>query len=90
MKINYYGSLREHTGEAGIAWEAAAVDLEELLDALSARYGEAFRRIVLNEGEIGAGVTVLINGRDARGLGGLSAPLSPRDTVYLLPMAGGG
>ena len=90
MKISYYGSLREHTGETGFAWETPAASLGDLLNALSDRYGEGFRALVLSGGELSPGITALINGRDARQLGGLAAPLAPGDSVFLLPLAGGG
>ena len=51
--------------------------LGELLRALSARYGPAFRRWVLDQDELGQVVLIVINGHDARHQGGINARLSP-------------
>lgn len=90
MKIRYFATVRDLTGEVEVQWDRPSATLQELLLGLSVRYGDEFQRLVLNEGKLGQGVVVLINGRDARRMGGVDAQLSPQDTIFLLPLAGGG
>ena len=79
MRVRLFAALRELAGTAVLDVEPAVADVGELLDTLSARYGEDFDRIM------SAG-TVIVDGETAR----RSRPLSPDDDVALLPPVSGG
>jgi MoaD family protein len=90
MKVRYYGNLRVCAGEPEVDLDKPIDTLEALLGELSERYGEAFRRQVFEGFQIADGLTILINGKNARQYGGLMATLDRDDTVHLLsPIAGG-
>jgi molybdopterin synthase sulfur carrier subunit len=90
MQIRFFATIRECTGESEIQWDQPAATVGELLRALSARYGPSFRRWVLEDGDLGKAILVVINGHDARHEGGIDAPLRPDDTVAIFPMIAGG
>ncbi len=91
MQILFFATLRGCTGVSALRWDEPTATLGELLRALSARYGPGFRRWVLEEGDLGSAVLVVINGHDSRHQGGIHAPLHPGDTVAIFPaIAGGG
>ena len=85
MQIRFFANIRECTGESEIRWDESAATLGELLRALSARYGPSFRRWVLEDGDLGKAILVVINGHDSRHEGGIHAPLQPLNAV-LLPL----
>jgi len=90
MQILFFASIRGLTGEKEIRWESATPVLCDLLRELSARYGPAFRRWVLEGDELGKAVLIQINGHDARHEGGVSAPLKPDDVIAIFPAIAGG
>jgi molybdopterin synthase sulfur carrier subunit len=90
MQIRFFATIRECTGVSELHWDAPAATLGELLRALSTRYGPDFRRWVLEEGNLGSDVVVVINGHDSRHHGGVRAPLQPDDTIAIFPMIAGG
>jgi MoaD family protein len=79
MRVRLFAALRELAGTGVLEIEPVAADVGELLDALSARYGENFDRIM------SAG-TVVVDGQTA----GRSRPLAPDAEVALLPPVSGG
>jgi len=60
-----------------------AVTLDQALDELSCRFGDAFTRT------LGA-VIVLVNGRRILAGSTAAVPLRPGDTIELIPMIAGG
>ncbi|MEM4311865.1 MAG: MoaD family protein [Nitrososphaerales archaeon] len=65
--------------------------LREIIEELSAQFGEDFRERILNEkDELQNFIRVFINDKDVRFLGGLSAEVKDGDVVMLLPAIGGG
>ena len=90
MVVRFFASLREFTGEAALPCAAPAADLGELLETLSARYGPGFRRAVLDGRRLAPAVMVLINGHNARFVGGTEAPLQAGDEIAIFPPLGGG
>ncbi len=90
MQIRFFATIRECTGVSEIRWDEPTATLGELLRALSARYGPAFRRWVLEEDGLGSAVLVVINGHDSRHHGGIHAPLHPDDLIAIFPMIAGG
>jgi MoaD family protein len=79
MRVRLFAALRELAGTGVLEIEPVAADVGELLDALSARYGENFDRIM------SAG-TVVVDGQTAQ----RSRPLDPDAEVALLPPVSGG
>jgi len=90
VQILFFATIREITKEKEMRWTAPAPTLGDLLRDLSARYGPAFQRWVLEGGELGKVSLILINGQDARHRGGINAPLTPDDTVAIFPAIAGG
>ena len=90
MQVRFFATIREITGTSEIRWDAPAGSLGELLQALSARYGPAFRRWVLEGDDLGAAILIVINGHDARHQGGIQARLRPDDTIAIFPAIAGG
>ena len=80
MRVRLFAALREIAGSSSVdANVADSSDAEAVLDALTAAYGDEFRRIAR------AG-TLVVNGEPA----GWDHPLSPGDEVALLPPVSGG
>ncbi len=90
MQVRFFAAIRECAGVSEIRWEEPVATLGELLRALSARYGPAFRRWVLEEDDLGQSVLVVLNGHDARHHGGIDAALHPEDTIAIFPTIAGG
>lgn len=92
MAVYFLSSVQEHArGEksfdADFGDGAGQVrDLNGLIDALGARYGEDFREFILGHGNC----FFLVNGGGIATTGGLSTPLSPGDKVEILPFVHGG
>jgi sulfur-carrier protein len=90
MQIRFFATIREITGKSEIRWDEPTPTLKELLLALSARYGPAFRGWVLEKDDLGKTVLVVINGHDSRHQGGIHTPLHPDDVVAIFPAIAGG
>jgi len=90
MQIRFFATIRECAGVSEIRWDEPTATLGELLHKLSARYGPAFRRWVLEDDDLGKAVIVVINGRDSRHQGGIHASLHPDDMIAIFPMIAGG
>ncbi|AKX93467.1 MoaD family protein [Neomoorella thermoacetica] len=89
MQVELLSFLQRAAGESRVDIDAATV--RELLAALSSRYGETFRRQLLTaDGQLKAGIAILINGRNINFLQGLDTPLNPRDKATIIPPAAGG
>lgn len=90
MRVRFFALLRKDTG-TGLAEVSAAEDVGGLLAALSARFGPAFDRWVIDEnGDLRPDIIVLVNGRNVRFLGGLRTPLKEDDEVAIFPPVAGG
>jgi MoaD family protein len=90
MQVRFFATIRECTGVSEIRWDEPTATLRELLHALSARYGPAFRRWVLEKDDLGKMVLVVINGHDSRHQGGIDTRLHPDDTIAIFPAIAGG
>lgn len=90
MQIRFFATIREITGASEICWDEPTPTLKELLLALSARYGPAFRGWVLENDDLGKTVLVVINGHDSRHQGGIHTPLHLDDIVAIFPAIAGG
>lgn len=86
VKVRFFATFREVTGcqEAS----ADASDLSDLLDSLSLRYGTPFQRLVHDRAA--DTFVVMVNGRNAAQLQGLSTDLADGDDVSLFPPISGG
>jgi molybdopterin synthase sulfur carrier subunit len=90
MKIRYFARIRELTGENEVEWDKPANTLGMLMRDLADHYGQGFRRRVLAGDGLSSTIIVLVNGYDARHLGGADASLHPDDTISIFPPIGGG
>lgn len=77
MKVRLFAALREIAGDAHV--DATGHSVGEIVDALSARYGERFAQIA----EVGSFV---VNGERAT----RDTPIAEGDEVALLPPVSGG
>lgn len=89
VKVRFFSFIRRAVGTAEV--EAGAEDVGALIEALSLRFGPAFRDHVIEApGRLRHDVTVLVNGRNIHFLAGLDTPLRPGDEVVFIPPAAGG
>lgn len=87
--VTFYGALAKITGEKSV--EVSGSILEEVINALSAKYGEQFDdRIYDQKGKLRRFVNVYVNGRDIRFLDHLNTQLNEGDKVSVVPAVGGG
>ncbi|HYB44569.1 MAG TPA: MoaD/ThiS family protein [Candidatus Methylomirabilis sp.] len=90
MRILFFATIRQCVGASEIKWDEATGTLRDLLEKLSVRYGPEFRRWVLDKNELGKTVILVVNGQDARHVGGVETPLHPDDTIAIFPAIAGG
>jgi sulfur-carrier protein len=90
VTVSYFATLRDVTGKPREDWREPAPTVGDLLRELSERYGHEFERWVLDRGDLGKFVIVLVNGRDIRQLQLLATPLAATDEVVIFPPVGGG
>lgn len=99
VKVRFFSFIRRALGTAES--EAEAGDVRALIEALSLRFGPAFRDQVIEvpgrlrddvtgHAVIRHDVTVLVNGRNIHFLAGLDTSLRPGDEVVFIPPAAGG
>jgi sulfur-carrier protein len=92
MKVNFYATLRQITGQKTVEFDLpAGSTVQQLLNTVLVTY-PALRDDLLDEnGRLYRHVHLFINGRDAPFLeDGLSTILTPTDKVDLFPAVGGG
>jgi molybdopterin synthase sulfur carrier subunit len=65
-------------------------NVRDLLAGLAGRYGEAFRKEALEDGDVSGRVIVMVNGRAIAHTGWGNTPLADGDTVAVFPIIGGG
>lgn len=89
VEVALFGNLAKIAGEKRTLVDASM--LGEVLNALAAKYGEAFRNRIYDENDRPRRfINIYINGRDARFLEGLGTKLNDDDKVSLVPAVGGG
>ncbi|MFX1562755.1 MAG: ubiquitin-like small modifier protein 1 [Promethearchaeota archaeon] len=89
ITVRFFTSIRALTGSKEIQIEATSI--QELIDLLTARYGEKFRQMLLEkDGSLKNYFHILVNGRHVRLLKGLQTPLAENDIVAIFPPIGGG
>lgn len=92
MKINFYATLRQITGQKTVEFDLeAGITVQQLLDAVLARYPDMRDDLLDENGRLYGHVHLFINGRDAPYLDdGLETIIKPGDKVDLFPAVGGG
>jgi len=90
MKVELYATLRMAAKESGFEMDPPG-DVRALFEELAGRYGDGILEGLRNaEGELAAGVIILVNGVNVHSLEGLDTRLEPQDTVAIFPPIGGG
>ena len=81
--------LRASTGgEKEVSAEGTNVG--EVLDALAEAHSETRSQLFGDDGSLNRYVNVYLNDEDVRVLDGLDTPVSPQDTLVILPAMAGG
>ena len=89
VEVRVPAPLRVHTqGEKVVQGNGATV--AELIDDLDRRFPGIRTGLFESPGQLRRFVNVYVNDEDIRYLGRLDAPLSPGDTVSILPAVAGG
>ena len=89
VEVRVPGPLRVHTqGEKVVEGDGSTV--AELLDDLDRRYPGVRTGLFESSGELRRFVNIYVNDEDIRYLGRLQTPLSPGDSVSILPAVAGG
>ena len=90
MKVMYFANLRDITGKKEEVWPQPEATVGDLIRDLVVRYGHAFERWVMKDGDLWALVIILVNGHDVRQLQRFATVLAPADVVVIFPPMGGG
>jgi len=89
VEVRVPGPLRVHTqGEKVVRGDGSTV--AELLDDLDRQYPGVRTGLFESSGELRRFVNIYVNDEDIRYLGRLETPLSPGDSVSILPAVAGG
>lgn len=70
--------------------EASGTTVQEVLDDLVNQYPLVKERLFRPDGDINRFINVYVNHEDIRFLSGRLTPVSPTDTICILPMIAGG
>jgi sulfur-carrier protein len=92
MKVNFFATLRDITGQKTVEFEnAEGSTVGHLVEAVISRY-PSMREVLLNqEGDLYGHVHVFINGRDVPFLENkMETIIKPSDSVNIFPAVGGG
>ncbi|HHY36720.1 MAG TPA: MoaD/ThiS family protein [Firmicutes bacterium] len=89
MKVKFFASIRDCAGvkEDTVAFSGT---VGELLQFLSKRYGDSFRKAVLAGDQVSDRVIILVNGRNIVHLAGTDTVLGEEDEVSIFPVVAGG
>lgn len=92
VKVRYFALLREFTGKREDLVELEEdTSVGELLETLSAKYGEKFRDYLYGVGEFeGLSINILLNGRNISLNEGFKTKLQDGDVLSILPPVAGG
>jgi molybdopterin synthase sulfur carrier subunit len=92
VEVKFFTSLREITSRKleEIQFHGN-LTVGELLNQLSAKYGNEFVKYIYDEnGKVHGYLSILVNGESTNVLQGLDTELKTGDTVAILPPVGGG
>jgi len=90
MLVKFFAYLQDYTNcsEADVPTVPTVRDLAR---TLGERYGPGLgEKLLTGEGELGAEIVIMINGRHVVHLGGIDAPLKDDDIVQIFPLVTGG
>ena len=92
VTIEYFLTFRELTRRESETIEIGEeTTVRDVLQLIADKYGEKTRDTLFDRGgSLKEYIRVLVDGRDIRGLNGMSTRLHPNCTVSLFPPAGGG
>lgn len=91
VEFEFYATIRDAVDEKRLVREVEAdATVGSALRALVADYDALDGLVFDSEGQLRTHLNVLRNDEGVRGLGGPEAPLSPGDTVVVLPGVAGG
>jgi len=90
VKVKFYGVLTEVTHEKEV--EVEALTIKNLLDTLTAKYGNSFKEKIYNEEctTIRRFINIYVNGRDIRFINHINTALRNGDEVVIIPAVSGG
>ncbi len=88
MRVNLYATYRDVAGVKHLELEGATVG--EVLERLLAQHPEMQDELFEAPGALSERVSVFVNGRDVRYLGGLATPVRSKDVLDLFPPVAGG
>ncbi len=81
--------LRQYTDQADSV-ELGGATVKEVLEALTARYGELKRHLYNDEGKLRSFVNVYVNDEDIRYLDKDATPVKDGDVISIVPSIAGG
>ena len=90
MRVKFIASLRDYTNCPEADFPAVPT-VGDLTRVLVERYGPRLGgKLLTPEGELGAEIVIMVNGRHVVHLGGMAAQLNEEDVVQLFPLVTGG
>ena len=90
VNVKFFGLVVEAANKQTHT-QANASTVRELLDNLSAEFGDGFRKKLFDpKGELQGFVNIFVNNTDVRHLKELDTPLKDGDEVLILPAVAGG
>lgn len=91
IRVNVYATLRPIVGAKSVEIAAdGSMTVGEVLAALFSRYPALKPEIVNEQGEVQQYVSLFVEGRDIRYLGGLATPLADGQAIDIFPPVAGG
>ena len=91
MRVSFYATLRPIVGgrSAEVSLCEGAV-VQDLVDHLADRWPDLREHLFDEDGSLSRRVNILVDGRNARWLDGLSTPVGPEQKVDVFPPVAGG
>ena len=92
MKVKFFATLREITGEKTIEFPLEyGASAQELLDAIITKFPAMEKELLDENGRLYGHVHFFINGRDVQFTeGDLNTEIMPEDEISVFPAVGGG
>ena len=87
VKVRLFANVREIAGSPEISLSAHSIG--ELLDSLVAMH-PALQDVLFDDGDLRPYITVLVNERNIRDVGGVQTTLADGDEVAIFPPVSGG
>lgn len=90
VKVEFFATLREKVGMAGVGVTFHGFTVMDLIVALDEKFGGILKELIIEGGELRELVKILVNGDDVRGIRGLNTELKEQDIVSFFPPVAGG